>query len=185
MYHETIRMHHAGNLLWSWPIVAPLPFRVTSVRHWGSPYTMGHAEPFGTSRYESNPPRSPTTGTTPPSSKHILPVKDGPPSKSLEKWGPYPFLWIFFQLRNFIPSVQWEKTYQNAVKPAAHKTRGGGLASAKCFLRIYLSFLMLGSLKIQKIIKFRVDWYNTSAGHTKLSTTNRILMRRRGGVYDK
>ena len=56
-----------------------------------------------------------------------------------------------------------------------------------CFLWIYLTFLIFGSLIIQKIIKFLVDRFNTRSGHTKLSTTNTILIRgggrRRKGRY--
>ena len=59
------------------------------------------------------------------------------------------------------------------------------MAAAKLFPKNLLNFLIFGSLKIQKIIKFLVDWYNTRSGHTKLSTTNTILMKGGGsGVSD-
>ena len=59
------------------------------------------------------------------------------------------------------------------------------MAAAKLFPMNLPNFLIFGSLIIQKIIKFLVDRFNTRSGHTKLSTTNTILIRGGGGEEEK
>ena len=112
-----------------------------------------------------------------------------PHSVSLQPWSfalPIPESFIFFDQQNVHQINQAATSSNNLLflKPRnrLHTKPGGVWRLLNCFLWIYLTFLIFGSLIIQKIIKFLVDRYNTRSGHTKLSTTNTILIRG-GGVW--